>query len=72
VRRTCRFHLFKDEEGLLNWQLSYRLNRLQLLAPVVQHMELEGATGLRLRRLYTVIKQNLSAFPWRRQRQTLG
>jgi len=58
--RTYLFHLFQYEEELLNWQLSHRLNRPEVVAPVRRHMKLDGETGLKFRRLHAVIRRNLS------------
>jgi len=58
--KTYRFHLLPFETHLLNWQLSARLNQPALLEELARGIQSGGETGVRLSRLYSVIRQNLS------------
>ena len=59
-KKTYKFHLYQYEEGLLNWQLAYRLQQPELMAPVAKNIKLEGETGLKFWRLHTIIQRNYS------------
>jgi len=59
-KKTYRFRLYQYEEGLLNWQLAYRLQQPDLMAPVAKNLKLEGETGLKFWRLHTIIRRNYS------------
>lgn len=52
------FDLFGDR--LLNWALAYELNRPELLESLAQGIRTPGEGGLRLARLYEVVRGNLS------------
>ena len=59
-RMTYRFRLLQYEDELLNWQLTRRLNRPEMIVPVTRHTRLAGEPGIKFRRLHSVIRRNLS------------
>jgi hypothetical chaperone protein len=55
-----RFRLLEYEQFLLNWQLAPRLNQPRYLSPVAKNANLPGKRGVRFKRLYALIRRNLS------------
>ncbi|MBN1675102.1 MAG: Hsp70 family protein [Kiritimatiellae bacterium] len=59
-RLIYRFTLMDYEYELLNWQLAYKLNRPNMLAPLVRYIQRGGEPARKFRRLHAVIRHNLS------------
>lgn len=59
-KKPYRFKLLQYEDGLLNWQLSHTLNQPSFIIPLMKHMAAPGETGLKFRRLHSLIRGNHS------------
>jgi hypothetical chaperone protein len=58
--RSARFPFHAFENGLLNWQLTYELNRPELRGEIAQGLRFGGDIEVKLKRLKKLIYNNLS------------
>jgi hypothetical chaperone protein len=59
-RREVPFPFREFGERLLNWQLAYELNRPELRELLARGARARGTAGVKLRRLHTLVSQNLA------------